>query len=153
MEQWLNWDDARQTLDLGSYEEAVQAELAGLEASHFSDRLCQRDPSLWKDDPQSREVIRNALGWLDVGEKMQENLVDLVEFAAHVREAGFHQVVHMGMGGSSLTPLVFERTCWTRKHGLPLRVLDNTDPATILELARQVPLADTLFIVATKCGT
>ena len=59
----------------------------------------------------------------------------------------------MGMGGSSLTPLVFERTFTPDKNALPLTVLDSTDPATILEIEKSLPIADTLFIVASKSGT
>ena len=59
----------------------------------------------------------------------------------------------MGMGGSSLTPLVFERTFKPGADGLPLTVLDSTDPATILNIERRLPLADTLFIIASKSGT
>jgi glucose-6-phosphate isomerase len=62
-------------------------------------------------------------------------------------------VVHMGMGGSSLAPLVFERTFDPGDHGLPLTVLDTTDPATILRIEDEVPVANTLFIVASKSGT
>jgi transaldolase/glucose-6-phosphate isomerase len=143
----------RQALSLGSYEEAVQIRINELEEEQFDARLWRKDPTLWKTNPKDQEVIRNALGWLHVAEKMEENLNELDDFLAEVKTAGFHHVVHMGMGGSSLAPLVFERTFKPGKNGLPLTVLDTTDPATILEIERQVPIADTLFIVASKSGT
>ena len=59
----------------------------------------------------------------------------------------------MGMGGSSLAPLTFQRTFTHSNDGLPLTVLDTTDPATILGIERGLPLAETLFIVASKSGT
>ena len=59
----------------------------------------------------------------------------------------------MGMGGSSLAPLVFQRSFEPARHALPLAVLDTTDPATILGIERQAPIKDTLFIVASKSGT
>jgi glucose-6-phosphate isomerase len=84
---------------------------------------------------------------------MEENLRDLEAFKKEIREAGFHHVLHMGMGGSSLTPLVFERTFNFAADGLPLTVLDSTDPATILKVEHSLPIAETLFIVASKSGT
>jgi glucose-6-phosphate isomerase len=59
----------------------------------------------------------------------------------------------MGMGGSSLTPLVFAHILTPAPQGLPLTVLDSTDPATLLEIGRTLPLKDTLFIIASKSGT
>ncbi len=143
----------RQILELGSYQSAVEERLAGLEEMDFVNRLWRKDASLWKDDPRAQEVIRNALGWLHVAEKMEENVQELVNFVQEAKSAGFQHVVHMGMGGSSLAPLTFERTFTPRDEGLPLTVLDTTDPATILGIERSLPLADTLFIVATKSGT
>jgi transaldolase/glucose-6-phosphate isomerase len=143
----------RQKLDLGSYESNVQARLAELKEKRFDARLWRKDPSLWKTSAKDQEVIRNALGWLHVAEKMEENLRALTDFVGEVRAAGFRHVVHMGMGGSSLAPLVFARTFEPGENGLPLTVLDTTDPATILEIEHSVPLAKTLFIVASKSGT
>ncbi|HKV43161.1 MAG TPA: transaldolase, partial [bacterium] len=116
-------------------------------------RLWRGDPSLWTSDPRVASDIRGALGWLHVAEKMEEALDALAAFAAEVRAAGIRRVVHMGMGGSSLAPLVFQRTLPAGTGGLPLTVLDTTDPATILAVERAAPLAETLFIVASKSGT
>jgi hypothetical protein len=49
--------------------------------------------------------------------------------------------------------LVFQGTFEPGENGLPLTVLDSTDPATILEVEHEIPLAETLFIVASKSGT
>jgi transaldolase/glucose-6-phosphate isomerase len=141
----------RQTLNLGSYEAAVQERISSLEQARFSARLWRKDPSLWKTESQA--VIRNALGWLHLAEKMEEQLDILSNFAAEVRAAGLRHVVHMGMGGSSLAPLVFQRTFAPAGDALPLTVLDTNDPATILKIEREVPIADTLFIIASKSGT
>ena len=143
----------RQTFDLGNYQKAVQARITDLEATHFSARLWRKDPSLWKSDPKDQEDIRNALGWLHVAEKMEENLKELDAFKNEILKAGFRHVLHMGMGGSSLTPLVFERTFTPSKDALPLTVLDSTDPATLLKIEQALPIENTLFIVASKSGT
>ncbi len=143
----------RQTFQLGGYDGAVEERLRELAKSEFAARLWRGDPTLWTAAPNAQAGIRNSLGWLHVAEKVEENLDDLAHFVAEVRAAGFRHVVHMGMGGSSLAPLVFQRTFPLAKNALPLTVLDTTDPATILAVERQVPLAETLFIVASKSGT
>jgi transaldolase/glucose-6-phosphate isomerase len=143
----------RQTFVLGNYQKAVQERINDLEATHFRSRLWRKDPSLWKSDLKDQEEIRNALGWLYVAEKMEENLRELNAFKNEILNAGFRHVLHMGMGGSSLTPLVFARTFTPAGDALPLTVLDSTDPATILKIEKELPIADTLFIVASKSGT
>jgi transaldolase/glucose-6-phosphate isomerase len=142
----------RQELRLGKYREDVDRRIASLEKDDFIFRLWRKDPSAWKTDPQDQKVISNALGWLHVAEKMQENLKDLMDFVEEVKQAGFHHVVHMGMGGSSLAPMVFAKTFEQSDRGLPLTVLDTTDPATVKSIQEKMPLADTLFIVASKSG-
>jgi transaldolase/glucose-6-phosphate isomerase len=142
----------RQVFDLGLYQFAVADQIARLEEADFATRLWRKDPSLWKDNAKDQAVIRNALGWLHVAQQMEDNLPELATFAAEIKAAGFRHVVHMGMGGSSLAPLVFERT-FEPGDGLPLTVLDTTDPATILRIEREAPVADMLFIIASKSGT
>lgn len=143
----------RQVVHLGKYKADVQQQIATLEETSFSARLWRKDASLWKDDQKEQEVIRNALGWLHVAEKMEENLPDLLQFAKEVKSAGIQHVVHLGMGGSSLAPLVLERSLTPGENGLPLTVLDTNDPASILRVERQVPMDDTLFILASKSGS
>jgi len=143
----------RQVLSVGIHDRPVQDRIRALEKEQFSIRLWRKDPSLWKSDPENQQAIRNALGWLHVAEKMEENLDRLSDFVNEVRAAGFRHVAHMGMGGSTLAPLVFQHALAQGKNGLPLTVLDTTDPATILTIEREIPLADTLFIVASKSGT
>jgi transaldolase/glucose-6-phosphate isomerase len=143
----------RQTFAWGEYQTTIQDRLANMAETHFSRQLWQKDPSLWKSDPKDQEEIRNALGWLHVAEKMEDNLKELNTFKDEILDAGFRHVLHMGMGGSSLTPLVFARIFTPDPQALPLTVLDSTDPATILKVSRALPLKDTLFIIASKSGT
>ncbi|MEW6444310.1 MAG: bifunctional transaldolase/phosoglucose isomerase [bacterium] len=143
----------RQDLHFGDYRGAIEERLRQLEAQQFVSRLWRKDPSLWKSDPAEQQSIRRGLGWLHLPEKMMDCLPDLRAFTAEVKSAGFRHVVHMGMGGSSLTPILFERAFGPRKEGLPLTVLDTTDAATIREIERNVPPDAALFIVASKSGT
>ncbi|NWG02798.1 MAG: bifunctional transaldolase/phosoglucose isomerase [Syntrophaceae bacterium] len=143
----------RQALDTPKYKAAVQKGLNRLQESNFSVRLWRKDPNLWKTDAGNQKTIRQGLGWLHVAEKMEEHLGALSDFVSEIRAAGFRKVVHMGMGGSSLAPLAFERIFPTGEHGIPLVVLDTTDPQTILRIERESSLTETLFIVASKSGT
>jgi transaldolase/glucose-6-phosphate isomerase len=143
----------RQTLDLGAYQAVVRERAASLEKARFSARLWRKDPTLWKTEAESQAVIRNALGWLHLAEKMEDQLDVLHDFVAEVQAAGLRYVVHMGMGGSSLAPLVFQRIFTPARDSLPLTILDTTDPVTILKIEREVPIVDTLYIVASKSGT
>lgn len=142
-----------QVLNIGDYVNAVKERIRSLEGEQVNLRLWRKDPSLWKADPENQKIIRNALGWLNVAQKMEENLDDLRQWTAEFRAAGFRHVVHMGMGGSSLAPLTFQRLFSQVPGALPLTVLDTTDPATILKIERGVPIGETLFINASKSGT
>lgn len=143
----------RQRFDLGRDGPAVEARLAAMDRDQVASRLWAGDPTLWTSDPKAQASVRGGLGWLRVADEMQGALDDLQHFTGDAVAAGFRQVVHMGMGGSSLAPLVFQRTFPPRARALPLVVLDTTDPATILAIERSIPLAQTLFIVASKSGT
>ncbi len=143
----------RQTLDLGDFDTAVSQRIATLQEQSFISRLWRKDPTLWKKDADAQAIISNALGWLHVAGKMETHLDALAHFAAQVKVDRFRYVVHMGMGGSSLAPLVFQRTFQPAWNALPLTVLDTTDPATILNIEQKLSVADTLFIVASKSGT
>ena len=107
--------------DTASFQVArVKPCLERLKKERFVERLWQKDAALWKEDAAEQDVIRNGLGWLDAAEKMQENLPDLIGFARQVVASGFSHVVHMGMGGSSLAPLVFRRYVRARRRaGFP----------------------------------
>src|SRR5689334_2550495 len=110
---------------------AVTARLEALDRGRFVERLWQRDPTLWTADSGGQAIVRNGLGWLRAPSAMAGTMDDLRRFAGEAREAGYRQVLHMGMGGSSLAPLVFANT-FPDAAGLRLSVLDTTDPATIL---------------------
>jgi glucose-6-phosphate isomerase len=138
---------------LGELEGVVGERLGSLDAERFGERLWSKDATLWKEDPAEHASIRGTMGWLEAPARIQEAVGELVRFCAEVREAGFRHVVHMGMGGSSLAPLVFEKTFGPAPSGLPLTVLDSTDPAAILGVERQVSVPETLFIEASKSGT
>jgi glucose-6-phosphate isomerase len=74
------------------------------------------------------------------------------EFAARFR-AEADRVLVLGMGGSSLAPLVFASS-FGRRAGFPrLEVLDSTEPATVLAAAESAPPDRTIYVVSSKSGT
>ena len=144
---------ASQTLYLGKHEKVVNERITMLAQEHFVERMWARDPGLWKADQKNRDNIMGSLGWLDVAEKMALHIDDIYEFVAEALSAGLKNAVLMGMGGSSMAPLLFTRTFPVGTGGMPLAVLDTTDPATIRGIERKLSVAKTLFIVASKSGT
>jgi len=148
----------KETLDkekwqLGKYKRAIEERAGSLDADKFGEKLWRKDPSPWTTDPKQQDSVVNGLGWLHVAEKMVECVPELEQFASEMRAAGYEHVVHMGMGGSSLAPLAFQRSFPVGDNGLPVLVLDTTDPQTILDIEKKVSVAKTLFIVASKSGT
>jgi glucose-6-phosphate isomerase len=128
--------------------------LRGLEGERFVERVWQHDPDVWKKgDAQHAAVIRNRLGWLTVAETMAARVADLTAFAESVRADGIKHVVLMGMGGSSLCPIVLRETFGVRPGYPELVVLDSTSPAAVSEVERRIDVAQTLFIEASKSGT
>ncbi len=143
----------RQVIELGLYQSQLEEALRNLENEHFSERIWKNDASLWKSDAGNQATILNGLGWLLVTEKMEETLPDFLKVVEDLRKEGFERILLMGMGGSSLAPLVFERTFKPGKNGMALTVLDTTDPETILKMKSELPLDKTLFVVSSKSGT
>jgi glucose-6-phosphate isomerase len=138
------------TSRLGAHESSVAQSLAEMERSDVVGRIWSRDHRLWKPQPVE---IANRLGWLHIVGKMKASLPQIFEFVDNVRSDGYNRALLLGMGGSSLAPEVFRKTFGVQSGYLDLAVLDSTDPETILDLASEIDLARTLFIVSTKSGT
>ena len=87
-----------------------------------------------------------------MAERVEPSLPDLARFAEEAR-AGADRVVVLGMGGSSLAPLVFADS-FGRRDGYPLlQVLDSTEPSSVLAIEEQGSLERTLFVVSSKSGS
>src|SRR3954452_555603 len=130
------------------FEKAVAARVKKAADDDVVHRIWHRDGTLWA--PDGTPEVTDRLGWLDISEKMLENVDDLEAFAAEVREAGYTDAVLLGMGGSSLAPEVFRRS--TTGHPMKLHVLDSTHPAQIQSVVDELDLDKTLFIVSSKSG-
>ena len=83
---------------------------------------------------------------------MAAQLPGLQELAERMR-ADTDRVLVLGMGGSSLAPLVFASS-FGRRDGFPrLEVLDSTEPASVLAAAKGAPPGRTVYVVSSKSGT
>lgn len=116
-------------------------------------RLLGKDPSLFGDDPQLQDKVKNRLGWVDLALTMRGHLPELSAFATRARQDGFTHALLLGMGGSSLAPIVFRQTFKTGEGGLQLEVLDSSSPDAVRRVTRSLPLERTLVIVSSKSGT
>ena len=111
-------------------------------------RLWAGDASLWTNSDEG-----NWLGWLRITEGQIPHIQQLTGVARQVSQDLFTDAVLLGMGGSSLTPEVFELTFGSATGFPKLHVLDSTDPQQISNIESKVDLAHTLFIVSSKSGT
>jgi transaldolase/glucose-6-phosphate isomerase len=143
----------RQAAVLHEHAGQVEPTLSDLETREAAARIWAKDPTLWKSAAEHQKIIRESLGWLGVAEMMRENTDELREFAREVREAGFRDLLLLGMGGSSLCPDVLRLTFGSERGFPRLHVLDTTDPASIRAVEKAIDLPHTLVIVASKSGT
>lgn len=130
----------------------IQARIEQLIKDETVERLYVHDPSLWTDDPDGSEVIRNRLGWLDLPEKSRTLVDELRNFPQELKKSGIKRALILGMGGSSLAPEVMSKILGT-KSGIELDILDSTDPDQVSAVMRNTPSQETLFIVSSKSGS
>ncbi|MBI5563072.1 MAG: bifunctional transaldolase/phosoglucose isomerase [Deltaproteobacteria bacterium] len=144
---------AEAEFSLNGHEAAIDEALKVFRKTRFSERLLSKDASLWKKAAHEKKQIKNSLGWVNAAQVMGSRVPEITSFADGVKEAGFTHAVVLGMGGSSLAPLVMADVL-CRRAGYPaLIVLDSTDPGAIASVEKTINLEKTLFIVASKSGT
>jgi len=130
----------------------LAATLSALHEQRFAVRLAGRDPSLWPGDASTRDSIAKRLGWTRGSTDAIALLPDLSAFAEDVRGEDVRDVVLLGMGGSSLCPLVAAES-FSGRDGFPrLTVLDTVDPAAVAAVDQAIDPLRTLFVVASKSG-
>jgi transaldolase / glucose-6-phosphate isomerase len=113
-----------------------------VEAAELVERIWARDASLWTGRDEAR-----WLGWLDEPSRAPRD--QMVEELARLRELDVSSYVVLGMGGSSLAPVVMRRAVGSES----CHVLDSTHPAAVRELEARIDPDETLFIVSSKSGT
>jgi glucose-6-phosphate isomerase len=110
------------------------------------------DASFWKSEESHRRTIESALGWLTIADRMESGIPELRAFASDVSR-DTDRVVVLGMGGSSLAPLVFSDSFPAAAGSPRLEVLDSTEPASVLATLGGAPASRTMYVVSSKSGT
>jgi hypothetical protein len=112
-------------------------------------RLAAKDASLFVDPA----VAAERLGWIGLPGSAAADAPALAELGEHVRDSGITDVVLLGMGGSSLAPLVLARVIGNAVGSPYLHVLDTTSAIQIEGLLKRLWPESTLVIVSSKSGT
>ncbi|WP_406689664.1 glucose-6-phosphate isomerase [Saccharopolyspora sp. ID03-671] len=116
-----------------------------LTADAVAGKLAAQDATLWGPDAEPEASIR--LSWTTLAESSRPLLAEIDALRAELHADGLDRVVLAGMGGSSLAPEVITGTA-----GVPLTVLDTTDPAQVAD-ALSGDLDRTVLVVSSKSGT
>jgi transaldolase/glucose-6-phosphate isomerase len=132
-------------------ERVVADALAKATGERWASRIWDRDTALWSHDADVQKLIEGRLGWLAAPEEFRDRIEILEASAASIRGEGFAQGVVCGMGGSSLAPDVLARSLPVT--GIPIGVLDSTDPAAVLDVRERYDPTGTVYLIATKSGT
>lgn len=107
--------------------------------------IMAQDPTLWGE--AAAEESAKRLGWVEAPHVTLPLLEEIEQLRDSLREAGVTRIALAGMGGSSLAPEVIAAT-----YGVPLTVLDSTEPGQVLDALRQ-DLAATAIVVSSKSGS
>lgn len=129
----------------GAAAEAVDRMLPQLISDGVAGRITSQDPSLW--GPAAEEEAAKRLGWTEAVAVSAALVDDIVALRDDLRQRGVTHIVLGGMGGSSLAPEVITRT-----YGVPLTVLDATDPGQV-RAALDDRLAQTAVVISSKSGS
>jgi glucose-6-phosphate isomerase len=106
--------------------------------------ITAQDAALWGPDAESGASER--LGWVEAVSVSRPLVAEVAALREQLHAQGVDRVVLAGMGGSSLAPEVITRTA-----GVPLVVLDSTDPAQVR--AALTDLERTVLVVSSKSGS
>jgi transaldolase/glucose-6-phosphate isomerase len=129
-------------------EAKVGARLAQLRQQDAVRRIWAADPFVWTGADEDR-----WLGWLNLPLEERPLLPRIIALAEQLRRGQISDVVLLGMGGSSLAPEVIQSILGAHEGRPLLHVLDSTDPAQVLGLARRIAFGRSLFLVASKSGS
>ena len=143
---------ATQAISPGALKKEIEKVYTSADEKQVGVRLYHKDPYLWKTDPEETKMISENMGWITLPDDFKQVTDKLTSFSLQVKEEGYKYAVLLGMGGSSLCSEVARETFGTKDGFLELLVLDNTDPAAILDIEKKIDPEKTLFIVATKSG-
>lgn len=141
-----------QQISCGKLNEKVKAAYNSIDEKQVARLFFDMDPHLWKNDSKQIKSISQRMGWLSLADHYTKNVNEINAFTKSVIAEGYTHAVVLGMGGSSLCSEVTLQTFDTEKGYLKLLVLDNTEPAAILDIENKIDIDKTIFIVASKSG-
>ncbi|GAA0530652.1 transaldolase/glucose-6-phosphate isomerase [Rhizomicrobium palustre] len=128
----------------GNEEAVTAAQKAWTKAGNIR-KVWAKDTTIW-----ARADEDKWLGWLDAPTKAKGHQASLEAFQAKVKAGSWSDVVLLGMGGSSLGAEVLREVL---VPGTKFHILDSTDPDEVQTLDKNIAIATTLFIVASKSGS
>jgi len=129
----------------GAASEAAETVVPGLIEERFASRLSAQDDSLWGEEAQPEASVR--LGWVHPAAASRPLVEPILALRDELRAQGVDRVVLAGMGGSSLAPEVITATA-----GVPLTVLDSTDPGMVRNAVAE-RIEATVVVVSSKSGS
>ena len=129
------------------YADAVSARLQTAVEDDVVGRIWRKDGTLWA--PEGTPEVTNRLGWLDIAERSKAQLGDLEALRDELVDAGYTEVIVLGMGGSSLAPEVFRQSFGPQDGALELHVLDSTHPQEVGKFLEHLELDKTVAIVSS----
>ncbi|MPZ80412.1 MAG: glucose-6-phosphate isomerase [Actinophytocola sp.] len=133
----------------GTVQERLVAEVTSLVGQLVADKVASRlaggDATLWGPEAEPEASVR--LAWTKLHETSRPLVAEIEALRAELNAEGVDRVVLAGMGGSSLAPEVITSTA-----GVPLVVLDTTDPGQIAD-ALEGDLTRTVLVVSSKSGS
>jgi glucose-6-phosphate isomerase len=116
-------------------------------------RLLARDTSLFSTDPDVQAKVAARLGWIGLAYSARASAPALAAAAGAAQGAGITDIVLLGMGGSSLAPLVISKIVGSAKDHPRLHVLDTTSSWTIHRTVSALRPDETLVLVSSKSGS
>ncbi|WP_033440752.1 glucose-6-phosphate isomerase [Saccharothrix sp. NRRL B-16314] len=125
-------------------QDQVDTVIGDLVRDSASSKLTAGDATLWGSEAESEASIR--LAWTTLHETSRPLVAEITALRDELLADGVDRVVLAGMGGSSLAPEVITGTA-----GVPLVVLDTTDPGQVAE-ALAGDLQRTVLVVSSKSG-
>ena len=129
----------------GAAAEAVRTAVPTLVADLVASGITALDPDLW--GPEAADEAGKRLGWTESVAVSRPLVAEILALRESLHAAGVRHIALAGMGGSSLAPEVITRTT-----GVPLTVLDSTDPGQVLA-ALNDRLESTALVVSSKSGS
>lgn len=126
--------------------EQVETVVSDLLRDAAPSRLAAGDATLWGPEAEPEASIR--LAWTKLHETSRPLLAEIAALRAELLAEGVDRVVLAGMGGSSLAPEVITGTA-----GVPLVVLDTTNPGQVVEALVESPERSVLVVSSKSGGT